>query len=363
MRCANCGFPLSPSRANCPRCGASTTGGSEVRAPQPGTGIPDVGSMQPHSSNAGNVQVSTETAPPWGNYAPATPWQSQGMPFAQPVTPSPVYQQSGNEVRDQIPFSTQGTANLSPADNPLAKRPPDTQAGRPDYPWPAAGSMDASPGNWAPTPQPGWGALSAQQQPVTQTSSKAGWQSRLKLNKRNGFTIATLCLVSGALLLIIVHFIALGLPTSSAQAAITNNTPIVKTTAATAAPTVAVTPTPMSLPGQQYIDNAQTATGITPNSQPVGVTSNFKVGQRIYATFTLHPGGQNGEVCVYWYLNNQQFFHYPFSSGAIGGDSYSYTPVGATTTTGPGYVELYWAWSSTCLDKVMAQHVDFTVSG
>ena len=76
-------------------------------------------------------------------------------------------------------------------------------------------------------------------------------------------------------------------------------------------------------------------------------------------TFSLHPNGKNGAVCLFWYLNNRNIAQYPFGVTAGAKAGYSYA-----TYAGPGtaYVEIYWASTIACSDKILAQHVNFTVT-
>jgi hypothetical protein len=83
------------------------------------------------------------------------------------------------------------------------------------------------------------------------------------------------------------------------------------------------------------------------------------VNQKLYVIFDINSGGKSGVVCLIWYLNGKAAFNYPLPVGASTTSSYAYATYGAT---GPAYVELYWASSTSCTDEVLAQHVDFTVT-
>jgi hypothetical protein len=150
---------------------------------------------------------------------------------------------------------------------------------------------------------------------------------------------------------------------NSTNTALAKNTSLVATTASpgTADATttaLAVTPTP-AFPGQQYIDNAQVAGSVnTKTAQPIQLATTFKVSQQIFVTFAVHPGGRNGAVCLLWYLNSHQFTHYEFLANGNATPAYSYAYPGSA---GAGYVEIYWASTTACADKVLAQHVNFTV--
>lgn len=193
-------------------------------------------------------------------------------------------------------------------------------------------------------------------------------QNTGKRRGNQGFIIAALCVLTGGLLLAFVYIISLGLPPASpavtaqnraqATAAANKATPTVSPDTTNASPTPAASPTP-TYPGQQYIDNAQMASQVnTKSALPIVQTTSFKVGQPIFVTFALHPGGHPGAVCLLWYVNNKQFAHFEFPVNGVSSPAYSYAYVGAA---GPAYVELYWASSTACTDKMLAQRVDFTV--
>ena len=97
----------------------------------------------------------------------------------------------------------------------------------------------------------------------------------------------------------------------------------------------------------------------TTTAQPLQLTTTFKVNQKIYVSFNIHPDSKNGAVCLIWYLNNKKVTQFPFSVTASARAGYSYAIYGGT---GPAYVEIYWASTTTCSDKILAQRVDFTVT-
>jgi hypothetical protein len=175
-------------------------------------------------------------------------------------------------------------------------------------------------------------------------------------NNRLGFTIAGLCIAAGALLLVFVYILAVNGQGNSNSANVSQAAPQT-TTSPSPTPTSNPSPAPTPFPGQHYIDNAQLSSSKPPSLQ---VTSTFKTGQTIYVVFDLHPDGQNGEVCLAWYLNGQQATAYHFAvSGSSSGQSYAYATLGGT---GPGYVDLYWASDATCSNGQLAQQVNFTVT-
>ncbi|MBO0777627.1 MAG: hypothetical protein J2P37_02255 [Ktedonobacteraceae bacterium] len=186
---------------------------------------------------------------------------------------------------------------------------------------------------------------------------------------RRGLTVAGLCLGAGFLVLLLVFFMAQGLhignngpQTSNVQGG--NNTQG-STSSQTATPTddptatveVSPTATQTQYPGQQYIFNAKTSRSVN-GGQPVDPTTTFKAGQRIYVTFSIHSE-KPGAYCLLWFLNSQRVSHYENPVKGAGSTSgYSWAVIQGS---GPAYVEVYWASSVACTDKVLAQHVDFTI--
>ncbi len=177
-------------------------------------------------------------------------------------------------------------------------------------------------------------------------------------NTKLGFTVAGLCVLTGGLILVLVYFIAIGLPGGNSNDTVAKPVVSKPTTAPTA--TTAPSSTATAYPGQQYIDNAQMASAIdTASLQPTQLGTTFKTNQKIYVTFRLHPPGHSGAVCLLWYLSGRQVSHYSFAVGANSKLSYAYSIYGST---GAAYVEIYWASTPQCTDQVLAQHVDFTVT-
>jgi hypothetical protein len=179
-----------------------------------------------------------------------------------------------------------------------------------------------------------------------------------------GFIIAGLCILAGSLILIFVYFSATGLPgggSSNSPATTTvGSTSHASTSTSTTTPTAIPTRTATTFPGQQNIDNAQTSAAVDQNTlQPSQFTATFKTGQNIYISFQVHPNGHAGAVCIIWYLNSKSVTNISLPMSATSKRSYAYAIYGGT---GPAYVELYWASSTQCTDKVLAQHVNFTVT-
>jgi hypothetical protein len=207
---------------------------------------------------------------------------------------------------------------------------------------------------WLPGPvsQPGFSPGPSPQQVTPLLNSS---------NTKLGFVVAGACVLAGAILLIFVYFLAIGLPGSNTHNTVTAtsasnvSTPTKASTAA-----VALSPTTPSYPGQQYINNAQMTSAIDPNSlQPTQLTTTFKTGQKIYVTFQVHPSGHSGVVCLVWYLNNKQVTNFNLPVSANSRHSYAYSIYGGS---GSAYVELYWATTTQCTDQVLAQHLVFTVT-
>jgi cytoskeletal protein RodZ len=195
-----------------------------------------------------------------------------------------------------------------------------------------------------------------------------------KSNPRVLFIVAGLCILLGAVLLGVIAMIVFSSSGKTTNSANTNgNTPAnggttpqaVASPSASdtgASPTADASPSASGTPypGQQYIDSAQMVTSdpaTTPNQQP---TTTFKVGSNMYVTFKLHPPSQGGAVCSYWYLGGKQVTSYVSAVKRSSHSSYTYAIYG---NPGQAYVELYWASDKSCSGKILAQHVDFTVTG
>ncbi|WP_126595183.1 hypothetical protein [Dictyobacter aurantiacus] len=367
MRCSHCGMPLSPSRTSCPRCGATVGNGGirtsgKVRlthdpAPSPSN------SFTPDSANA------NQDAPAgWGVVAPVTfpqkppvdvphaPGQAgQFSPTSQPY-PSP-------QMNGPLPVNTGARQNMYVPSTPTPARQTTPQAPR------------------MPMPAP----------PPIQRQSTPPRQPRIKL----GFTVAGMCLMAGFLIMVFVFIMAQSLPlpqnAASSNAAPQQSmnqpvatqpatTPAVSTpqTSATqpaatqpaatqpqATPTASSTTPTMPVSSNLYVDNASLTNGVnTQNGQPLQPTQTFRLGQLVYVTMVVHQPAYNGAICLSWSVNNQA---YPYASPANPGgatylaqtSAYFYYKPG---TTGPGFVDIYWASSTACTDKVLVQHLPFTIT-
>ena len=168
-----------------------------------------------------------------------------------------------------------------------------------------------------------------------------------------GFTIAGLCILAGAFLLILVYVLAVGGPGNQQN----TNTAQQITPRPTAVPsqTGISSPTATALPGQQYIDNVQISSSPPPNLQ---ITNTIKKGQNFYVVFDLHPDGQSGVVCLVWYLNGQKANSYTIPVGVHSTSNYGLEIFGSA---GSGSVNLYWATDATCSNELLAQQITFTV--
>lgn len=235
------------------------------------------------------------------------------------------------------------------------------------------------PNAYSPFPQPNQGGLDAnrvsggglQQSPLSPRRPYTP-PPKSKTNPRLLFIVAGLFVFLAAMLLGLVYILGSSNSGNSPQNNTANtgqNTPSsqatttpagVTPTTDTTTPDANASPTGTVYPGQQYIDGAQMAAGVDKTTlQPQNPTTTFTVGSSMYVVFNLHPPSTGGAVCSYWYLGGTQVTSYPFAVKGTSRISYTYAKYGSA---GQGYVELYWASDKTCSDKVLAQHVDFTVT-
>ncbi len=333
MRCASCSLPLSPARTHCPGCGAAN---------------PEMpGRPHEHTTKRGEVP----------QYAFPSPQNGNGF--------------SAMQVNNHMQTPSIGAREVQQTAS--AQQMVYQSVGSDIPPFPDAGQL------WLPDgppngPAPDWSPAS-QTRPTAQANA-GGPPRRPKLTNgrssaRLNFTISGLCVLTGGLILIFVYIISFSLPPasiSSQQIAIATATAVgfsptsqgpATNATATMQPTPAITPT-MSLPGQQYIDTARMASSVnTATAQPIQLTNRFKIKQPIFVTFTLHPQNTGGAVCLLWYLNQKPFSHYAFSVYTTTQSAYSYAYAGSP---GAGSVEIYWASTTACADKALAQVVKFTVN-
>jgi hypothetical protein len=314
MKCIHCGLPLSSTRTqvNCPRCGMSTTPGQESK------------------------------------------------------------ESSGSQ--SLIPAHQVGYAH---SEHSLGSSAEDLQAGHAALPR---------------TQSSGWGPLVLRTQPPTATTTtwepssqtQPAWQydsehmsNRPRMEPRKskrpgtssniGLVVAGLCVFTSALILIFVYFMATGLTndapgTERVISQASTATTIVPSPSPVSSPTVAASSTPVTLPGEQFIDNAQMASVIDFSTAKVTTpASTFSINQKVYVTFDLHPNSQAGAACLSWYLNGKKIAHFEFAvPPSISRSVYSYEVYQAA---GAGSVHIYWASSIACTSKLLAQEVNFSVTG
>jgi hypothetical protein len=331
MRCANCGFPLSPTRTHCPRCGAAA-GKSEARSPDQVSVSQQPAFMQQGRFSAAKGALDGEIlSQRWD----AAPWNAQGDALAPQITP-PAYTQANSAASDQALFLGANGAVMLSQQGP--------QSEQANQVWPGQLAADAT---IAAAPAPG-------SFPYLPRGS-SGIRSM-----RFGFKLAGLLVGIGGVLLLLIAIMAPGLaaPTSPVKVAVAQH-------AATFVPspppasTPVLSPTP-TYPAQQYVDTVQLASAVnTRTAQPMTTATTFKVKQQIFVTFMVHPGGHAGAVCLRWFLNNQYYSHYEFSVAATTQPAYSYTFAGIP---GPGYVQIYWASTVACTDRLLAQQANFMVT-
>ena len=309
MRCSRCDMPLSPARTSCPRCGTPiASGGFKGQGELPFAFV-QASADQRQANSPGSVGTAVDVAPiqhNWGLQARSV----QETPLAAAVAPplTPLASEQGDA---QLPLHLQD-ALASSMLPPLSK----------------AGNRSAG----------------------------------------IGFGLAGLCTLVACVLLLFVYIMAQTLPPPSngssarlgSTALVAQNTPVIDLSPTATTPIASPTAT---YPGQQYIANAQTAATINvATAQPTLPSSTFKVGQKIYITFDVHPNGQTGAICLLWFINAAQFASYPFALNTTSTTStYSYA---ATGNVGPGYVEIYWENAPSCIDpnKILSDHVNFTVT-
>lgn len=312
-RCVNCGLPLQPERnqANCPRCGAPLNAFQEV--PQ----------QQFEQAGWGNMGGMPQQNP-WGQAA-----APQQNPWGQVATPTPY---------NQYPQQNQDWQNGS---------------GMPGFNGGMSGLQD------------GMGS-GMQQTPFTPRRPAPS----LKKKPSAALRIAIICFALSVLILGFLGVAALLNGGNSGKTANTGTPQVVATatapasptaTSASASPTASASPsaTGTAYPGQQYITSAQMVANdptTNPGQQPA---TSFTVGSNMYVAFNVNPPSQGGAVCSYWYLSGNQVTTYQQLIKAGSKSSYTYAIYGSP---GQAYVELYWASDKTCSDKVLAQHVDFTVT-
>lgn len=346
MRCSNCGLPLSPSRTSCPRCGTvHTTSSKKGKSEQDGL-PPQAGNFAAGNMSAGphiqpeNFEAGAVYAPQWNAY-PAPTFHEAPASYAVET------------AQQAFPLPDKAQAFFDPSPTIKKQSMPHHVPQQLDQNWhstPASQTMFQSP-NWAPM------------QPFALVNrDTSGNDQRRQRNMRIGFTAASICLIAGALMLTFVSIMIQPLLPANSVSSQVIHTDASNSYSATASPLSARIPTPhQNLPGAQYINNAHMANAINQGTgQATAYATNFTPNQRIYVTFALNTGSQGGAVCLIWYLNSQYISQYAFPVGKNQlYNSYSYNSM---TSAGSGYVEIYWASTVACTDKLLAEHVTFTVS-
>lgn len=334
MRCTGCGLPLSPQRTHCPRCGKAA------------------GEPEAQAQNQLETPQYAFSPSPEQNNVPA------GVDAPQRPSATTTQQQTNNEMAGQpFPSSEIEQSPVQP-DQLLLPDPDKTPQSTPEQLSSSQPTQrSASPATFSPFPH----------------SPQKPEKSHSKYVVQPGFTLAALCVLSGGLILLLVYIISLRLPplsaanlspstvanTSTAQSLPNGSqgASLPGATATTQLPTV--TPTP-SLPGKAYIDNAQIGSGLDLNTAQLSqVTTNFTVNQKIFVTFMLHPVNSGGAVCLLWYVNQKQFSQFTFAVGPVPQNAYSFA---FANSAGQGSVSIYWASSTACTDKMLAQVVNFTIN-
>lgn len=338
MRCTHCDLPLSPTSTAgvCPRCHMPVE-----------TGI---------NTAAKAKHASLSQPPSWGDGIVAPSWQGHAEPVigtSQPGTPPP---SSSFPTSQQTPFPQPGQMWLpTPTPTPL--------------PGIAGAQFSAREIREDSRPLPQERDMPWESRQLLHTTNAHMHQTRKArmVTSNVGFIVAGACVLTGALLLILVYFLAAGLSPSIVQTqSMTAGNSVTATTrqhTPTAVPTHITNPSPTvpsgAFPAQQYVSNPQMASAVNPNTaQVIQAATTFKVGQRVYVAFTIHPNGRSGAICLQWYANAQAFSHFEFAISPSSTVAYSYTYY---ATPGAAYVQIYWASSVSCNDEMLAQRINFTV--
>ena len=191
-------------------------------------------------------------------------------------------------------------------------------------------------------------------------------RKRLKVSSNIKLIVAGLCVFTSALILIFVYFMAMGLSNDApgsgrgiSQAP--TATTIASSPSPISSPTMVISSTPATLPGEQFINHAQMASAIDfSTAKATTPASSFSAGQKIYVTFDLHSNSQAGAACLAWYLNGKKIAHLEFAvPPGISRSVYSYVVYQAT---GAGSLYIYWASTIACTNKLLAQEVNFSVT-
>jgi hypothetical protein len=332
MKCAQCGLPLSPSRTNCPRCGASAGKASgKIRLTR------DTAPPPPYAHSPAGIDTLNRTPPVWPAMTPPV------TPSRETPTEQEAFPPAGGFITPAAAFFPTPPSNAAYGQN---------QVYMPNTP-PAPGPYQT------PTP-----AL----KPIY---SSGNLPRPRQLRTRLGFTVAAICFTAGIIIMAFVFIMAQSLSPnnlasstsakSKPHAASVPTQPAVTPTPTTAQATPTLTPT---ITANQYINNVNLASSVDVNTgTALQTATEFHANQSIYVTMTIQQAAYNGAVCLDWSVNNQA---YPYVNSA--------TPSGATYLTqtnayfyykpgiiGNGIVKVSWASSTACTDKVLIQTLNFIV--
>ena len=108
------------------------------------------------------------------------------------------------------------------------------------------------------------------------------------------------------------------------------------------------------------LKDAQTSSDIDNTLAPTHITKTFMANQKVYVTFTIASGKQDGSIEAKWYEDGQVvattiFPHMHENTHGVFSDMY-------ITATPDGAVELYWCTQPDCKDAQLAQVVHFVVT-
>ncbi len=353
MRCSNCGLPLSPSRTSCPRCGTIYNGSARKVGSEQNVVPPQVSAFIPGEMPAGLDKKPRHI----GAEVPRAQWNA----YAAPVFDHGPTGYAGQAAMDReqaasLPVSVNEHAFFDPSpamSQPISYQNPQ-QSGSPA----TSPQITSASSGWTPMP-------AASVRPLLLVTDTPGTRQGNLRMMRTGFTLASICLILATLILIFVSIMAQPLLSSDASSSRSvqknaRNTFTIKSTPSLTLPT----PTPTeTLPGVQYINNARMASEVNETTGGVILyATNFKVNQRIYVTFALSTGNQGGAACFRWYLNNQYLQNDDYAFVLEKNQFYNSFSYAQMYTSGSGYVEVYWASTKACTDKLLAQRVNFVVS-
>lgn len=108
------------------------------------------------------------------------------------------------------------------------------------------------------------------------------------------------------------------------------------------------------------LKNVQTSSDINDTLAPTQITKTFMANQKVYVTFTITSGNQDGSIEAKWYANGQVvasavLHHLHENTHGVFSSVY-------VTATPDGAIELYWCTQLDCSDAQLAQVVHFVVT-